>query len=364
MKVNIKEDENGIEVGKTNDVEQGRESHTTMEKLQQLQAIAVYEAVETALLERSPKQSEWTIDGKKNSRTDNPMHSTNHSEISRFSAKPSNVISGTEASDVVFETSNSDVQTDSLSWHRVENSKSSNNDTAYGRTQRITSINSSSTGNPVQILRRAISDVFQNATSAAKMVFSPAYLDFRFKDFRPTLFAKVREMHQISPEDYAASFETTCREKFSEGRSGAFMFYSSDQKCIVKTTTKDEAMTLSELMPAYVRHLEENPNSLIVRFLGCHSIKMYGVELYFVVMLSFFPNSTLSERYDLKGSWVNRHGFNGAPRSINRPVNRQKDDSSTPLFQDNDLQHKFSLEPEVARTLTHQIYKDVCFLRG
>lgn len=35
---------------------------------------------------------------------------------------------------------------------------------------------------------------------------------------------------------------------------------------------------------------------------------MYDTTLYFVVMLNFFPNIVLSERYDLKGSWVDRNG--------------------------------------------------------
>ncbi len=105
----------------------------------------------------------------------------------------------------------------------------------------------------------------------------------------------------IDAETYAASFETTCKERFSEGRSGAFMFFSSDQRCIVKTTTKSESLALHLMMPKYVAYLSNNPHSLICRFLGAHCITMYGVELYFVVMLNFFPNTSLSERYDLKG---------------------------------------------------------------
>jgi hypothetical protein len=32
--------------------------------------------------------------------------------------------------------------------------------------------------------------------------------------------------------------------------------------------------------------------------------------LYFVVMLNIFPGIELSERYDLKGSWIDRNGNN------------------------------------------------------
>lgn len=34
---------------------------------------------------------------------------------------------------------------------------------------------------------------------------------------------------------------------------------------------------------------------------------MYGQNIYFVVMENVFPATALSERYDLKGSWVKRH---------------------------------------------------------
>ena len=123
------------------------------------------------------------------------------------------------------------------------------------------------------------------------------------------LFAKVREMCNITPDEYARSFEATCKETFSEGRSGAFMFFSSDQRCIAKSTPKHELLSLQKLMPAYVNYLMHNPTSLITRFLGAHCITMYGVELHFVVMLNCFPSHRLSERYDLKGSWVNRHAL-------------------------------------------------------
>ena len=123
------------------------------------------------------------------------------------------------------------------------------------------------------------------------------------------LFAKVRDMCNITPDEYARSFEATCKETFSEGRSGAFMFFSADQRCIAKSTPKNELLSLVKLMPAYVAYLLNNPNSLITRFVGAHCITMYGVELHFVVMLNCFPAQRLSERYDLKGSWVNRHAL-------------------------------------------------------
>lgn len=140
-------------------------------------------------------------------------------------------------------------------------------------------------------------------------------ISFEKSPYNKGLFAKVRDMCNITPDEYARSFEATCKETFSEGRSGAFMFFSSDQRCIAKSTPKHELLSLQKLMPAYVDYLLHNPTSLITRFLGAHCITMYGVELHFVVMLNCFPSHRLSERYDLKGSWVNRHALTkGTPQ--------------------------------------------------
>lgn len=214
------------------------------------------------------------------------------------------------------------------------------------------------------VISALLMNAMVTASDAAKSFFaSSQFREFRFKDFCPKLFGKVRELSGIDNEEYAKSFEKTCKEKFSEGRSGAFMFFSSNEKCIVKTTTKSESLALHAIMPQYVKHLKENPNSLVVRFLGAHCITMYGNELYFVVMLNVFPTFPLSERYDLKGSWVNRHGFEYSRKSKRERMRREPTESS-PLYQDNDLQHKISLELDVTHSLASQIRRDVLFLRG
>jgi 1-phosphatidylinositol-4-phosphate 5-kinase len=215
---------------------------------------------------------------------------------------------------------------------------------------------SSPLGIPVNVVRRTL----QSALTNAQSVFNPAFKEFRFKDFSPGYFAKVREMCDMTAEEYSRSFEATCKETFSEGRSGAFMFFSSDQRCIAKSTSKAELLSLQKLMPEYVDYLTANPNCLITRFIGAHCITMYGVELYFVVMLNCFPPHRLSERYDLKGSWVNRHALTKTEFSGR---SRRKGAVKSPLlYLDNDLQHKLSLQPGVAQQIAEQIFKDVEFL--
>lgn len=216
-----------------------------------------------------------------------------------------------------------------------------------------------------QSMRIGVLQVINTATGAAKALFVSAYGDFRFNDFCAPYFRHVRTMCGVVEEDYAKAFESTCKESFSEGRSGAFMFFSADQRFIVKTTSKQDMAALYRIVPKYVEYLKTNPDSLIVRFLGAHSITMYGVKLYFVVMLNVFPTFALSERYDLKGSWVNRHGYNGGNKKTrSEMLVRREQPSSAPLYQDNDLQHKISLQPEVIKSFVGQIKKDAEFLRG
>lgn len=182
--------------------------------------------------------------------------------------------------------------------------------------------------------------------------------DFTFKDYLPSIFAEVRSICNIDPEEYANSFLQTTKEKFSEGRSGAFLYFSSNLKYIVKTTTEDESEALRGIMDQYVEHIKKYPNSLICRFLGAHSLTLYGRKLFFVVMLNVFSGAEkFSERYDLKGSWVHRHGENSR-------LQGKKAAKSAPLYKDNDLQFKISLLPGVEKAVTDQLARDTEFLRG
>ena len=250
-------------------------------------------------------------------------------------------------------TTNTTVRTNSQTSERLHST-----DTTLGLHDRNSSSRSSG-------LSKAFFDAIHTASDVAKSFFqSSQYKEFRFKDFCPKLFGKIRELSGINSEEYAKNFEKTCKEKFSEGRSGAFMFFSSNEKYIVKTTTKSESLALHSIMPKYVEFLKNNPNSLVCRFLGAHCITMYGNELYFVVMLNVFPTFPLSERYDLKGSWVNRHGFEFSRKTKHERMRREPKSESSPLYQDNDLQHKISLEEDVTYALASQIRRDILFLRG
>ena len=136
-----------------------------------------------------------------------------------------------------------------------------------------------------------------------------------FRDFRPSTFQKLRQIGEIDENHYLECISQPTHEKLSEGKSGAFFFLCGDGEIVVKTVEKEEAMTLLSILDQYVTHLINNPHSLLVRFLGLHSIKMYGNEFYFVVMRNIFPQQDpksgerihLNEKYDIKGSWIQRN---------------------------------------------------------
>ena len=99
----------------------------------------------------------------------------------------------------------------------------------------------------------------------------------------------------------------TDKERFTGGGSGAFLYFSQDRRFIVKTlsqvstlhkahthrrnspftaryTLQPEAKVLLEILPAYVNYMKRNPHTLVAKFLGCHSIRMYRRTMFFVVM--------------------------------------------------------------------------------
>lgn len=128
-----------------------------------------------------------------------------------------------------------------------------------------------------------------------------------FKDFAPQVFRRLREAAHISSASYRTSLEQTTKERVSEGKSGAFFYFTEDRKYVVKTLSEEERKFLLAILPLYYAFVTRNPNTFMTRFFGCHGVTMYGKTVYFVVMRSVFDSSLqIHERFDLKGSWVGR----------------------------------------------------------
>jgi 1-phosphatidylinositol-4-phosphate 5-kinase len=125
---------------------------------------------------------------------------------------------------------------------------------------------------------------------------------------------------------------------------------------MIKTQSKEECKLLRKIMPDYVKHLTENPDSLLVRFYGMHRVKMKSLEskTYFVIMSSVFDTvMPIGIKYDLKGSTVGRITNEESCRegAVQKDLN---------LVQSG---RKFRLGPEHIDIFYDTLKADVIFLR-
>jgi len=134
---------------------------------------------------------------------------------------------------------------------------------------------------------------------------------------------------------------------FSEGKGGGFFFWSLDRRFLVKTLENEEYAAFSKLLPAYYAHLCTRPGSLLPRFFGTYSITIQNHTKHFVVMESIFftaPQGKVHERYDLKGSWVDRHAG--------------MFDAASGTYKDMDLHKPLRLDRSAAEALIEELKHD------
>ena len=75
-------------------------------------------------------------------------------------------------------------------------------------------------------------------------------------------------------------------------------------KYMIKTQSKAECKFFMNILPQYVKHLHNYPNSLLVRFYGMYRVTMKSLSksIYFVIMSSvFYTEKPIHIKYDLKG---------------------------------------------------------------
>ena len=215
----------------------------------------------------------------------------------------------------------------------------------------------------------------------------------QFCSYEPNLFfALRRDVFKISTEQYTTSLAQTTKEQLSEGASGAFLFYSSDMRFIVKSTSRAECKQLRRMIRDYQLFLRRSPGSLLTKFCGCHSVRMYTQKFYFVVMLNHFAAASEmgllpTTVYDVKGSWVGRNAHavvrgkratcrhcgaafvigqrrsSGQPQSV-EPCPHLASGGHEPAvtMQDNDLTTKVRLQQGKTHELIEQLRNDSDFL--
>eukprot|EP01038_Epipyxis_sp_PR26KG_P014854 gene14854-19964_t len=131
-----------------------------------------------------------------------------------------------------------------------------------------------------------------------------------FTEFEPFHFRRIRYSVGITDEIYRKYFSTTIKERLTQGgASGAFFFFSKDEKFIAKSCSKEELNTIRANAKSYADYMTTNKYSYISKIFGAYRLKIYGNSLYFFVMNNLFLNSeglVMNEKYDIKGSWVAR----------------------------------------------------------
>ncbi|KAI8801365.1 hypothetical protein BJ742DRAFT_744620 [Cladochytrium replicatum] len=182
--------------------------------------------------------------------------------------------------------------------------------------------------------------------------------DFKFKDYAPWVFRKVRDAFRVDPAEYLLSLtgRYVLSEISSPGKSGSFFYYSQDYRFIIKTVHHSEHRFMRRILKSYYEHVVAYPNTLLSRIFGLHRVKLPGNrKIHFVVMGNVFPaNKDIHEVYDLKGSTVGRSIPEEEARSNPRAVMKDLNWMSR--------HRKMILGPTKKNILTEQMRADVDFL--
>ena len=204
----------------------------------------------------------------------------------------------------------------------------------------------------------------RNETRTIQIPANFIYHKFEFINYSPLVFKNLRDMRGIDEGEFMKSFplqdnETAAMvEKFTEGKSGSFFFFSHDRKYIVKTISNVELKFMMDNLQEYCHYLRDNTNSLLTRYYGLVKLRFTSQQEFIsvVVMENVFylhEGMVLQERYDLKGSVTNRRIVK---KGMARPRNKTMKDL------DMDSVFKFK-EPTMKNRLMRQLESDTEFLQ-
>jgi len=178
----------------------------------------------------------------------------------------------------------------------------------------------------------------------------------KFKDFAPKVFYQIRDYFGVNDEDYLKSFEMDNLKAIKgEGKSGAFFIFTKDNQFILKTASQEERDFLWQILPDYLMHIKDNPDTLLPRYYGVYSMKHEGIGgvVRFVIMQNIFCTPYApEEKYDLKGS------------SFGRSVPEDKRKSGV-ILKDLDIKEtdrKFWIPKDVRELFITQLILDSKFL--
>jgi hypothetical protein len=175
-----------------------------------------------------------------------------------------------------------------------------------------------------------------------------------FNEFGGWIFKAIRSLFMVTPKSFVDSIQSGLTVIGSgAGRSGAFFFITHDKKFILKSVSKVESQLLMTLLPSYLAHVKDFPDTLLTRYYGLYSAEIGGRKSRFVIMNNLFENGMPDEAYDLKGSSVNR--------SVMPPAAARGKPGT--VMKDMDLDKQLVLERNARKVLCMQVKVDVEWLK-
>ena len=190
---------------------------------------------------------------------------------------------------------------------------------------------------------------------------------FTFVSMEPSIFRLLWKCQKLNLQNFKQSFflddindvdSSGLSEKFTEGKSGSFFYFTLDHRYIIKTVSTEEEKFLRKIARRYYNHIKDNPETLIVRLYGLYQVRLAWGQKYIsvIVMENIFHSIDqlkIHEKYDLKGSTVGRRVIKGDSVSVGSSV-----------LKDLDLDKKVYVGPDNKTAIMDQLQKDTAFLKS
>ena len=200
----------------------------------------------------------------------------------------------------------------------------------------------------------------------------------RFQALAPKIFESIRRSASISATEYAEAMNPTTQsdrsnaeafnieesqaniliEKFTDGRGGAFFYFSQNYKFVIKTITDGEYNFMRSILRKMWQQMVRDDTTLS-RYLGVYTFLYQGADIKIVVMENvsyMFPRLPIHRKYDLKGSWVAREMI----KLNEQPKMPTEEDKRT--LKDMDMCYTVGLTSQARKDLVQAIKKDTDFL--
>lgn len=130
------------------------------------------------------------------------------------------------------------------------------------------------------------------------------------------VFVKIRQIDGIDQKHICESLSPDFNRKQvfkageSQGKSGSFFFFSHDKQFLLKTMTNRELEEFVKMLPKYIDHLSEHPESLLARIYGVFTVRMEDIVPIHIILMGntcqYNNAQNIENVFDLKGSLVNR----------------------------------------------------------